>query len=604
MNDDELISAYFDGELQGADLARAEQLLAASEASRQLLDELRALRGSLQGLPRQSLGADFADRVLRRAEREVLLPTAAELGLQESESPPVEPLQTAERGWWRPQGRRPWVYAAAALAAGLLVMVLTSEQREGPFQNVALHEAPAGKPTADAHVTELRRSEPATVTASTPSNAPIGSMSATHLPVGGAGAMSVRNSAAESPNLVITATPPGSLSTETFNFRSSGDLPGLRASLEAAGAGEWYTPLVRQTAQNDLGRLDLYTGGTTVSGGVVTAALASDLVIVQCHIRPSEWREAEFEQLLGDNAIQVQPVAASAQQMAARAKQDNLAANYRTDAFTRDTKLELEGVAAGKAAPPRVATGYDAYYVVADTEQLAATVAKLSQQPGAVVDVQVAAAPSAPQQKVWDHYGVRVTPTAEAEQLTRGFITQKKKTLQDVSSAEKKLDAELPIRQGGASLPAATTPPAAPPAQLATPQSTAPQPTTLQLTRPLAEQVNRAGYAQRLFLLTQEESLNENQVRLADTPEKAAAAPRDERKMDRDLKRESTAGPQDASSKVNVVDKLSKLGVDTPAQRANHQPQPAHYQRALFVFRPLEPSPTDAKPAAAAPAKP
>ncbi len=65
-----LISAYLDDELTADERARVEQLLATSTEARQLLDELRALRGTLQSLPQHRLEIDFAQSVLRQAERE------------------------------------------------------------------------------------------------------------------------------------------------------------------------------------------------------------------------------------------------------------------------------------------------------------------------------------------------------------------------------------------------------------------------------------------------------------------------------------------------------------------------------------------------------
>ena len=72
LHNDERISAYLDGELSADEQTRFEERLAESAELRQLVEELRALRGSLDLLPRHRLEADFADHVLRRAEREVL----------------------------------------------------------------------------------------------------------------------------------------------------------------------------------------------------------------------------------------------------------------------------------------------------------------------------------------------------------------------------------------------------------------------------------------------------------------------------------------------------------------------------------------------------
>jgi anti-sigma factor RsiW len=67
--DDELLSAYLDGELPADERLRVERLLVEQPESRQLLDELRALRGTLDAVPRYRLESDFAERVLRAAER-------------------------------------------------------------------------------------------------------------------------------------------------------------------------------------------------------------------------------------------------------------------------------------------------------------------------------------------------------------------------------------------------------------------------------------------------------------------------------------------------------------------------------------------------------
>jgi len=70
--DQELLSAYLDGELTAAEQARVERLLAENPKAKQLLDELRALSATLQSLPQEKIGEDLAPYVLRQAERELL----------------------------------------------------------------------------------------------------------------------------------------------------------------------------------------------------------------------------------------------------------------------------------------------------------------------------------------------------------------------------------------------------------------------------------------------------------------------------------------------------------------------------------------------------
>ena len=69
---DELISAYLDDELSSEDRSRVEQRLAGDEELRRMVDELRSLREEIQSLPHHKLEADFAQRVLQSAEREML----------------------------------------------------------------------------------------------------------------------------------------------------------------------------------------------------------------------------------------------------------------------------------------------------------------------------------------------------------------------------------------------------------------------------------------------------------------------------------------------------------------------------------------------------
>ena len=72
--DTELFSAYLDGELTADEQVRVEQVLAASPQARQLLEELRALGSTLQGLPQEKLDEDLSSRVLEVAERRMLMP--------------------------------------------------------------------------------------------------------------------------------------------------------------------------------------------------------------------------------------------------------------------------------------------------------------------------------------------------------------------------------------------------------------------------------------------------------------------------------------------------------------------------------------------------
>ena len=127
--ENELLSAYLDGELTAAEQAEMEHLLAGSPEARQLLDEFRALSATLQSLPAQTLGVDLSQGVLRVAEGRMLAEPAR----------PDEPLATAgaETFSWRWLARRlvrprNLVWPAVAAAAAVLMLLNPGAQEQDP----------------------------------------------------------------------------------------------------------------------------------------------------------------------------------------------------------------------------------------------------------------------------------------------------------------------------------------------------------------------------------------------------------------------------------------------------------------------------------------
>ena len=77
MNDEtqnELLSAYLDGEVTAAERDEVERLLAADPAVGRLLDQLRAVHAAIQELPPRKLGEDLSQQVLQAAERTPAVP--------------------------------------------------------------------------------------------------------------------------------------------------------------------------------------------------------------------------------------------------------------------------------------------------------------------------------------------------------------------------------------------------------------------------------------------------------------------------------------------------------------------------------------------------
>ncbi|HEV3022996.1 MAG TPA: zf-HC2 domain-containing protein, partial [Pirellulales bacterium] len=197
--DDELLTAYLDGELTTDERQRVETLLADQPESRQLLDELRALGGTLASVPRYRLEADFASRVLRAAERTMLSGEVAALpvstapivnagpifsaggspshaddlkldgdlkpagrddeaganGRSRDDAKPVPASQheavwsSPERGWSWQRARRPLAWVGVMLAASVLIMIAERGQVGGPRnRQVALARREAARKEA------------------------------------------------------------------------------------------------------------------------------------------------------------------------------------------------------------------------------------------------------------------------------------------------------------------------------------------------------------------------------------------------------------------------------------------------------------------------
>ncbi|MFW6170122.1 MAG: anti-sigma factor family protein [Planctomycetota bacterium] len=124
---DDLISAYLDGELNADERARVEEQLRDDAELRRLFEELRGMRAMLQSMPVASPSEDFSERVLRQAERRMLLgeDEANPAGLASRRDSPdkVEPASSEKRSSWK----RHWRFIVpliSTVAAVLLVALL------------------------------------------------------------------------------------------------------------------------------------------------------------------------------------------------------------------------------------------------------------------------------------------------------------------------------------------------------------------------------------------------------------------------------------------------------------------------------------------------
>src|SRR5262249_30475611 len=157
-DNDILLSAYLDGELTADERQRVEALLATSAEARQLVDELRAIRASLQGLPQHKLGPDFAGEVLRRAELEISTPEtpASEISSFKSEvRDPPSPALPVPSSRVHLFNRRGLTWSLIAVAAAVLLVVTNrpADQRQEAahrsLEQESIAQAPAQKTRAE-----------------------------------------------------------------------------------------------------------------------------------------------------------------------------------------------------------------------------------------------------------------------------------------------------------------------------------------------------------------------------------------------------------------------------------------------------------------------
>ncbi|NMC21311.1 MAG: hypothetical protein GYA33_12930 [Thermogutta sp.] len=173
--ENELFSAYLDGEITAEEQAQLEQLLAGSESARKLLEELRTQANLLQSLPRVDAPIDFADRVLgeitrrtgrgakRQSPSEGDDPGIAEAPSVRSIGREQDGADSSPGGPWSPAAifRRlaqprnlGWALIAASLAVVIYMMDAARQfhdRRDGEVATAPQGQADRGGPTPSEH---------------------------------------------------------------------------------------------------------------------------------------------------------------------------------------------------------------------------------------------------------------------------------------------------------------------------------------------------------------------------------------------------------------------------------------------------------------------
>lgn len=333
MNDptqNELLSAYLDGELDAAEQANVERLLAADPAARQLLDDLRALSVTLQALPQEKIGEDLSGVVLRTAARRVLLEGAP----GETEDAPPESVPSGRSVFHRFFNARGLAWAGIAVAFAVVITIFEQHQ-DGPAADKDARQVALATPKPEKSAEE-HEGLPPTIQAARDSVVE-----------------SAKPPAAPVEEIAGTAEEP---SAKSFATKSA-----KRAALPKA-----------PPAPSDAIRANNAMSGRPAAADKKAPA-DKEVLVVRCDVTPEAVARKTFDKLLAANGI-------------ARRRQLEL------EDLDNDTKTNVDGAVQeggdkekwrkdAEIAPPPESGKVNLIYVEATPEQIEATLAALAARP-------------------------------------------------------------------------------------------------------------------------------------------------------------------------------------------------------------------------------
>jgi hypothetical protein len=448
MSQNELLSAYIDGELTAEERAQVEQLLSTDPAARQLFDELRALSSTLKSLPQETLGEDLSEIVLRMAERRILTTPAESEQLAELAAPP-QPSRL--RRIFSP---RALAWSSLAIAVAVLFMVVNPDQghRQAP-EEVALVSEDAAQPAPESDIRAAGESvedlDSRLVSSAVPTDASgsariVGKGAHGRTPV--AAEAIVRNKTgliaskgdvapkrppveAALPTTPATSpalpeSPPAGAATEGLAAKATGDhsfkektarsqaLPATKGGSSGApfGAEAAGVPSERPSVGHLAGQLADEDWAEQVAS---QAQLQPGYAIVQCDVSPHAFRKQALDQVLGANNIVVtgsQTVVGPVDSELSTAK-----------AHEPDGELSLSRQQDAERKQATTAQKVDLVYVEATPAQIEATLAGLATQKNDFRLVSVKPASGVEAQRRWLRYDHRARrrPEPPADDLAQ-----------------------------------------------------------------------------------------------------------------------------------------------------------------------------------------
>lgn len=339
--DDELFSAYIDDALTPDERASVEARLATDPAAQQLLHELRSASQDVQSLPHQSVGRDLSGEIFRRIQATNASPTAAQIvdpSRADTDDLPRLPVFGSKRAW---------IWAALALAAGLMIMFI-QPGGQGPEKlppaarraERSLAEAPAnrsvgqlaGKSTSvDAFQSTLRDSESVAVVTRSggevktlPSPGDVSGSGQAELAAQGKPALAYAQPNVATLNGVAKRLPVGigamdKLASDSDRTRREVELGSEPAQAPAARGGP--APAGQVTTFDGTEKPDLKSESKA-------AALPAGTIVVHVVAKPDAIQRKVFEQLLAQNNIRIEPAKSNVELNSSSVLKDKVVSEY------------------------------------------------------------------------------------------------------------------------------------------------------------------------------------------------------------------------------------------------------------------------------------
>src|SRR5688572_10059915 len=398
MINEELISAYLDGELTAEEQAQVEQALASDPRLRRMHDDLRALRSSLQAIPPQKLDAQFAERVLRAAERA----KAEQTNTQHEPTVHHEPEvivkshhgshTTVAPAQHEPLAWRVVVWTVAALAAAIMCVLFLPDRTAEVVHNTGRDN--------DAVVTETTpnlgksRSTPSAPKASELANSgdlkemkqeELAKKQADSKEDGQTGRVGALRDAAGNRDAAINEEAKRRVEEKGAAPRSFDGSPTAAGGKSAEALPEGAK------ISRGLVRDELRMEGRTRQLFKAAAAEKEELVVVQLELSPEQWKDRDIDAALARHGIQVDQADAreSFAELQFRAKKaagagagggasldrGNEESDREAGQAEKETRKKVEQIAA-------LSDGADLLYVEATVGEVEAALDELSQSAG------------------------------------------------------------------------------------------------------------------------------------------------------------------------------------------------------------------------------